>query len=102
LLGDLFIPPYLPDAVLHSKPQNTPLRIRMMSGQVTVSCRHCGYSREYAGWYLAKLMPELGEGSSVHRLAERSKCSRCGVKRMRFTIELRDKPPECEPPAAAS
>jgi hypothetical protein len=58
---------------------------------VTVTRRHSGYSRDYVGGYPAKLMQELGEGVSVDRLAERSKCSQCGVKRMRFTIEPRDK-----------
>ena len=69
--------------------------------KVVVSCRHCGYRREYAGWYLAKLMQDVGEDISVHRLSERSKCSQCGVRKMRFDIERRDGEGPDEPPIVA-
>ena len=55
--------------------------------KIVVSCRHCKYSREYSGWHLAVLMQEFDENTPLLRLAERSKCSQCGVKRMVFSIE---------------
>ena len=50
---------------------------------------------------MAKLMQDLGEDMSVHRLSERSKCSQCGVKRIRFTIKPKDEPPDPGPTVAA-
>jgi len=55
--------------------------------KIVVSCRHCKYSREFSGWRLAILMQEFDEDTPLLRLAEKSKCSQCGVRRMVFSIE---------------
>jgi len=70
---------------------------------VTCRSRSCTYSREYSGWHLAKMIQDVGDGEiSLRRLAERSICSRCGVRRMIFTIKPKEEPPDPGPTVAAS